>query len=108
MRARRACQAVRIHLAFPTPKINANDGGRDHRNYCYSLLFFGRGFQPGLVDGASDKIGAFPKENPCIPGDLMATIYRQLGLPHDVELYDSQHRPHRLVPVGEPIAELVG
>ncbi len=91
-----------------TPKINANDGGRDHWNYCYSLMLFGGGFQPGLIYGASDKIGAFPRENPCIPGDLMATIYRQLGLPHDLELYDSQHRPHRLVPVGEPVPELVG
>jgi len=90
-----------------TPKINANDGGRDHWNYCYSLMLFGGGFQQGLIYGASDKIGAFPREQPCIPGDLMATIYRQLGLPHDLELYDSQRRPHRLVPIGAPIADLV-
>jgi hypothetical protein len=90
-----------------TPKINANDGGRDHWNYCYSLMLFGGGFSPGLIYGASDKIGAFPRENPCIPGDLMATIYRQLGLPHDLALYDSQHRPHPLVPIGAPIADLV-
>jgi hypothetical protein len=90
-----------------TPKINANDGGRDHWNYCYSLMLFGGGFQQGLIYGASDKIGAFPSDRPCIPGDLMATIYRQLGLPHDLELYDSQHRPHRLVPIGSPMPELV-
>jgi uncharacterized protein (DUF1501 family) len=90
-----------------TPKINANDGGRDHWNYCYSVMLFGGGFQEGLIYGSSDKIGAFPRENPCIPGDLMATIYRQLGLPHDLELFNSQHRPHRLVPIGAPIPELV-
>ena len=28
-----------------TPKINASDGGRDHWNYCYSLMLIGGGVQ---------------------------------------------------------------
>ena len=63
-----------------TPKINGNDAGRDHWNYCYSLMLVGGGIQPGLVYGASDKTGAFPADRPTTPGDIIATIYQLLGI----------------------------
>ena len=31
-----------------TPKVNGNNGGRDHWNYCYSLQLIGGGFREGL------------------------------------------------------------
>ena len=43
-----------------TPKINGNDAGRDHWNFCYSVMLAGGGIKPGYVFGASDKMGAFP------------------------------------------------
>jgi len=43
-----------------TPRINGNAGGRDHWNFCYSLMLVGGGFQAGRVYGASDTTGAFP------------------------------------------------
>ena len=35
-------------------------------------------------------------------------IYHTLGVPAHHELYDQLHRPHRVVPVGEVVGELLG
>jgi hypothetical protein len=90
-----------------TPKINGNDGGRDHWNYCYSLMLVGGGVRAGLIRGASDKIGAFPDRDPHFPGDVVATIYHLLGISPQRELLDQLDRPHRLVPSGEIIGALL-
>lgn len=90
-----------------TPKINDNNGGRDHWNYCYSLMLAGGGFREGYVHGASDKIGAFPTRDALSPGDVVSTIYHCLGIAHDSEIYDSLNRPHRLVPTGNVVPELL-
>lgn len=91
-----------------SPKINANHAGRDHWNYCYSVWLAGGGFRPGYVHGASDAIGAFPALDPLTPGQLIATLYQALGVRPDLELFDRLGRPHRLVPIGDPVRELVG
>lgn len=90
-----------------TPKINANEAGRDHWNYCYTVMLAGGGIRPGFVFGASDKAGAFPAEKPVTPGDLVATIYQSLGVPPHHMLHDRLGRPHRLVPYGSVIEELM-
>lgn len=90
-----------------SPKINASDGGRDHWNYCYSLMLVGGGVRGGYVHGASDKIGAFPARDPLVPGDIVATIYHLLGVAHDRELHDQLDRPHRLVPTGNVVPSLM-
>ncbi len=90
-----------------SPKINASDGGRDHWNYCYSLMLVGGGVKGGFVYGASDKIGAFPARDPLGPGDIVATIYHLLGIAHDRELHDQLDRPHRLVAVGNVVESLL-
>jgi hypothetical protein len=90
-----------------SPKVNASDGGRDHWNYCYSLMLMGGGFKGGFVYGASDKIGAFPARDALVPGDVISTIYHALGIPPDYELHDAQNRPHRLVPAGTIVPELL-
>jgi len=90
-----------------SPKINASDGGRDHWNYCYSLMLIGGGVRGGYVHGASDKIGAFPARDPLVPGDIVATIYHLLGVAHDRELHDQLDRPHRLVPTGNVVPSLM-
>ena len=91
-----------------TPKINANAGGRDHWNFCYSLVLAGGGVKGGYVHGASDKIGAKPSRNPVTPADIIATIYECLGVPHDLELRDRLARPFVLCPWGSPIREVLG
>jgi hypothetical protein len=90
-----------------SPKINASDAGRDHWNYCYSLMLIGGGVKGGFVYGASDKIGAFPARDPLVPGDVIATIYHLLGIPPEYELHDQLNRPHRLVPAGSVVPSLL-
>jgi hypothetical protein len=89
-----------------TPKVNKN-AGRDHWNYCYSQMLIGGGMKAGLIYGASDKIGAFPADNPLVPGDIISTMYHALGIRHDQVLYDQLNRPHRLVPAGDVVHELL-
>ncbi|HSQ54541.1 MAG TPA: DUF1501 domain-containing protein [Gemmata sp.] len=90
-----------------TPKINTNGAGRDHWNFCYSLVLAGGGVKGGYVHGASDKIGAKPSRNPVTPADVIATIYELLGVPHDLELRDRLARPFVLCPWGKPISEVM-
>jgi hypothetical protein len=70
------------------------------------VLLAGGGVTGGAVLGASDKIGAYPADKPCIPADVIATIYEALGIPHTFEFRDVANRPYGLVPWGEPIMEM--
>ncbi|HKA06646.1 MAG TPA: DUF1501 domain-containing protein [Gemmataceae bacterium] len=89
-----------------SPKVNPA-AGRDHWNYCYSLLLAGGGIRGGHVFGASDKIGGRPSSNPVTPADIVATIYHCLGVSKDLELRDSLQRPIQLVPTGDVIREVL-
>jgi uncharacterized protein (DUF1501 family) len=90
-----------------TPKINTNQGGRDHWNYCYSLMLIGGGIKAGCIYGASDRTGAFPARDPLLPGDIIATIYHCLGVSAEHEVHDQLNRPHRLVPAGSVVKGLL-
>jgi Protein of unknown function (DUF1501) len=89
-----------------TPKVNAN-AGRDHWNFCYSLMVFGGGFKKGLVYGASDRIGSHPSLNPLTPADIISTMYHCLGVSHELEIMDRLSRPQALCPWGNPVTELL-
>jgi len=89
-----------------SPKIN-KDAGRDHWNYGYSLFLAGGGIKAGHVHGASDKIGGRPQSDPVAPAEIIATIYRCLGIPADLELHDQLQRPQTVVPHGRPIGAIL-
>jgi uncharacterized protein (DUF1501 family) len=89
-----------------SPRVNGG-AGRDHWNFCYSLMLAGGGIKGGYVHGASDKIGGRPSNCPVTPADIIATIYQGLGIANDVELHDRLHRPFQLVPWGSPVRELL-
>jgi hypothetical protein len=89
-----------------SPRVNGA-AGRDHWNFCYSLLLAGGGIKGGAVHGSSDRIGAHPSSSPVGPADVIATIYHCLGIPADLELHDRLHRPYQLVPWGSPIREVL-
>ena len=90
-----------------SPKINKDNGGRDHWNFCYSLLLAGGGMKAGYVHGASDSIGGRPSNLPVTPADIVASVYQCLGISPDLELRDNQNRPYQLVPWGNAIRELM-
>jgi hypothetical protein len=89
-----------------SPRVNGS-AGRDHWNFCYTVMLAGGGIRGGTVHGASDRIGGQPSSNPVGPADIIATVYQCLGLPLDLELRDRLARPIQLVPWGTPIRELL-
>lgn len=89
-----------------SPRVNAA-AGRDHWNFCYSLLLAGGGIKGGYVHGSSDRIGARPSSCPVTPADVIATIYQCLGISAELELRDRLGRPFQLVPWGRPIRDLL-
>jgi hypothetical protein len=78
-----------------TPKINGG-GGRDHWGPVFSATLAGGGIRGGQVLGASDKIGAYPRDGRVSPQDLAATVYHCLGHPSHTEVHDTQGRPHAI------------
>jgi uncharacterized protein (DUF1501 family) len=88
-----------------TPKVNQN-AGRDHWPNVFSAAMAGGGIQGGRVVGASDAKGAEPADNPKTPQDVLATIYRHLGVDTKVQYTDHSGRPHPVLPSGAPIDEL--
>jgi hypothetical protein len=89
-----------------TPKINGN-AGRDHWGPCNSIWLAGGGVPGGQAFGASDKIAAYPTDNPVSPADITATIYHLLGIDPRTSIHDRENRPHTLAP-GRPMEAVVG
>jgi hypothetical protein len=57
--------------------------------------------------GKSDDIGAYPVERPVNPAEVVATIYKSLGLNLETDLPGPQSRPFPLVNYGtQAIKEL--
>ncbi|HLW66724.1 MAG TPA: DUF1501 domain-containing protein, partial [Gemmataceae bacterium] len=75
-----------------TPKINSQ-AGRDHWPQCYTVLLAGGGVKRGFVYGVSDKIGAYPQQDPVRPDDVAATIFELLGIDPASEIRDPLNRP---------------
>jgi hypothetical protein len=88
-----------------TPKLNERSG-RDHWPNVFSAALAGGGVQGGRVVGASDAKGAYPAANPKSPQDVLATLYRHLGIDTARTHLDLAGRPHPILPFGEPIDEL--
>mgnify|MGYP003334400840 FL=1 len=87
------------------PQITASNAGREHHPWCYSSLLAGAGIQRGSIYGSSDRIAAYPRDNPVSPRDLGATVMHALGIPSDRTLNDLSGRPHQLY-AGRPVAGL--
>ncbi|MFW6124917.1 MAG: DUF1501 domain-containing protein, partial [Pirellulales bacterium] len=81
--------------------------GRDHWPDAYTALVSGGGLQMGQVVGATNSKGEYPTERPTRPGDLLAMIYRHLGVDYRQAFRDFAGRPIPILPDGEPIAELL-
>ena len=89
-----------------TPRVNVT-GGRDHWGALMSILLSGGGLKVGQVLGASNDKGEVPIDRPVSPGDVLATIYRHLGIAPSLETMTLAGRPIPLLPEGEPIHELI-
>ncbi len=89
-----------------TPKINSG-GGRDHWGEVMSVLVACGGLRVGQVIGASTAKGEVPLERPIKPEDILATMYRHLGIDTSTAFTDHAGRPLPILYEGEVIRELV-
>lgn len=92
-----------------TPRLstNANGTGRDHWPQAYTALFSGGGLRMGQVVGATNGKAEYPTESPYTPYDMLATIYRHLGIDFHRSFPDFAGRPIPILGEGAPIKELV-
>lgn len=98
-----------------TPRINPQKGtssgvvqpGRDHYPGAMSVLVSGGGMPTGQVIGSTTSKGERPKDRQLDPNDLLATVYRFLGIDYKAMVPDTSGRPVPLIPYGTPITELV-
>ncbi len=89
-----------------TPKINPA-GGRDHHPGVWTVMLGGGPIKGGRVVGESDDLGYVPKTRPVTPAEVVATIYKGLGLDPHSELPGPQNRPLPLVDYNvQPVNEL--
>ena len=94
-----------------SPKIGdkrskgAKEGGRDHWTHCMSTLLAGGGVRGGQVYGSSDKIAAYPHDNPVGPEDIAKTIYHAMGIDDLTYVLDDGRRIN-LMDDGTPITSL--
>lgn len=92
------------------PKIDWDapwNGGRNHWGGVFSALIAGGGFKGGQVIGESDARGEAVKNRPVYPGDLIGTIYQQLGIDPEGTLPHPAGDPARVTPLaaeGLPVA----
>ena len=98
-----------------SPRINPSKAsrsgvvrpGREHYPAAMSVLVSGGGMQTGQVIGSTTDKGEGSKDRKLDPNDLLATVYRHLGIDHTQTFTDNSGRPIPLLPFGKPIAELL-
>ncbi len=90
-----------------TPRINGQDG-RDHWPASWAMMLAGAGIRGGQVIGETSADGAEIKSKPTRTADLMATIFRGVGLDPRKQNMSNVGRPIRLAdPDGTPLEELL-
>jgi hypothetical protein len=90
-----------------TPRIN-QDVGRDHWAASWSVMIGGGGLKGGIAVGETDKDGTSVTSGKAyLPGDIWATVARQLGIPLDTVHTSKRGRPMKIANGGTPIQELL-
>jgi len=89
-----------------TPRVNKT-GGRDHWGNLMSILMFGGNLKVGQVIGESTSKGEVPSKRPVHPTEVLATMYRHLGVNPDGHTVNRAGRPIPVLPEGRPISELI-
>ncbi|MEQ8785700.1 MAG: DUF1501 domain-containing protein [Pirellulaceae bacterium] len=99
-----------------SPRINPQKGtrsgvmqpGRDHWPGAMSVLVSGGGLRMGQVIGSTTAKGEYAKDDKLDPNDLLATVYRFLGIDYSYAFRDHAGRPLPILPYGQPIQQLIG
>ena len=89
-----------------TPKVNMT-AGRDHWSPVMSALVAGGGLRMGQAVGASTARGERPKDNPVTVPQVLATIYRAIGIDPAQTFTNGSGRPMYVLDDRESVKELV-
>lgn len=89
-----------------TPRVNKN-AGRDHWGQVMSVMLSGGDLKVGQIVGASDSKGAVPAEKPYRPENVLALLYRHLGIDPQTTFDDRSGRPRYILERRELISELI-
>ncbi len=90
-----------------TPKINKN-AGRDHWPRVAMGMMAGGGIRAGQIIGSTDREAGTATSRPVHYQDVMATLYRNLGIDADkTTITDPTGRPQYLLDEGRPLLELI-
>lgn len=91
-----------------TPKITPMGPGREHWADAGCAILYGGGLKMGQVIGETDSRAETARSGKISYQNIVATIYRVLGIEPDLKLPDFNGRPQYLLDDWEPIRELVG
>ncbi len=89
-----------------TPRVN-KAAGRDHWGQVMSVVLSGGGLKVGQVIGSSDSTGSVPKDRPYRPENVLAMVYRHLGIEPGHTFTDNSGRPRFILEERRLITELV-
>jgi hypothetical protein len=89
-----------------TPTINSG-GGRDHWARSMAVLLAGGGIRKGYAHGSTDHHGMLPANDPCLPDDVSATLFRALGIAPNHEVQTTNGRPIAIFREGKVIEKLL-
>ncbi len=89
-----------------TPRVNKN-AGRDHWGQLMSVMMAGGGLRVGQIVGSSNANGEIPKDSPYRPENVLATVYRHLGIDTHQTFVDFTGRPRYVLERHEVISELI-
>jgi uncharacterized protein (DUF1501 family) len=87
------------------PRISRGDG-RDHWPDAGAAVVAGGGFKTGQVIGATDNHGGRSRGTPHTPSNVLASLYRHLGIDPAVTLPDHNRRPMHVLDEREGVREL--
>src|SRR5262249_57507963 len=85
----------------------ASADGRGHWTQAGFSLISGGGLRMGQVIGRTDRRAERPVGKPYTPQNLLATLYRALGIDLSTTLPDHTGRPRYLLDDSEPIKEFL-
>jgi uncharacterized protein (DUF1501 family) len=81
--------------------------GRDHWPEAGAAVLAGGGFRVGQAIGETDAHAGRAKGKPYTPSNVLATLYRHLGIDPAVTIPDYSNRPMHILDDREPVKELL-
>ena len=81
--------------------------GRDHWPEAGAAVLAGGSFKVGQAIGETDSHAGRAKGKPYTPANIMATLYRHLGIDPAITIPDFSNRPMHLLDDREPVRELL-